>query len=168
MKKESSNGTIRRLGAALRQVYSPKYILLNIVTLAAYVALFYWLVSVQNNGLEITVVPSYMIYSLAAASSVLFTVTTRAFLLRRSKLDASAGAIGTAAMFLGGLFGGCGCSAPILFSLVSIGIGTTGIVSFMNAVSANIFLLFSLMIAINLFAAIYYLNRISKSACKVR
>jgi hypothetical protein len=172
MNRKIASGRPARLGllSTLRAIYAPKYLLFNAAAAVAYLLAFQYLVSYQNLGIALVFAPAYLVYLLIITASVLLTMSVRSlFLTRRIAAEQSAGGIlGTASALFGGVVGGCGCSVPILFSLTAIGLSAAQVVWLTDFVSANTALLLSLMIVINLFAAIYYVRRISRTACKTR
>lgn len=162
-------GTARRVSNTLRMIYRPKYIMLNIAAAFVYYFVLTYLISVQQYGAVIVTIPLYLFYALALTASVAFTIAIYSLLnTRNNKAPVSAGVAGTVTTLVGGVFAGCGCTAPLLFSLTAVGFTTSQVFALNDFVSSNIALLFLSMIAINLFVVIYYLNKLSNPACRIR
>ena len=153
----------------IRRIYAPKYILLNVAAAIAYYLVLTYLISVQQYGLLLITIPVYLLYALAITASVAFTIAMYSlFNTRNNKAHVSASVTGTATALVGGVFAGCGCTAPIIFSLTAVGFTTSQVFALNNFISDNSGLLFLSMIAINLFVVIYYLNKLSKPGCVLK
>jgi len=153
----------------LKEIYRPKYILLNIVAAIAYYLLISYILSVQQQGIPITSVSVYLIYVLAITSSVSLTIGIYSIWnTARNIAKASATAIGTLTAIAGSIFAGCGCQAAILFSIltVSLGIGEARLIN--TAATENAGYIFLALIIINLFVIVYYLNKLSKPKCRIK
>ncbi len=162
-------GKASRVYNTVRRVYTPKYILLNMAAAFVYYFVLIYLISVQQYGAVIITIPLYLFYALAITASVAFTIAIYSLSnTRNNRAHVSAGLTGTVTALVGGVFAGCGCTAPIIFSLTAVGFTTAQVFALNNFISSNIILLFALMIAINLFVVIYYLNKLSNPACRVR
>jgi hypothetical protein len=157
-----------RFRRSLRDIYSPRYILLNIVLLPVYFVVYFALIAYQNDGIPSSVFPFYWIGGLVLTSSMLATIaiySIRNTMNNRARLSASSW--GTTAAIAGGVIGGCGCGAPLVLNLVTIGVSAG------DAIALNNFLvnyqepIFLALIAMNIGMIVYYLNRLSTSACKM-
>jgi uncharacterized protein YqgC (DUF456 family) len=158
-----------RFWTSLRDVYRPKYILLNITLLPVYFVVYFALIAYQNGGDPSSVLPLYWIGGLVLTSSVLATIAIYSIRnTTNNKARVSASTWGTAAAIVGGVIGGCGCGAPLLLNLVIVLGMSAG-----EAIALNNFLIdhqdpiFLALIAINIGVIVYYLNRLSTSACKM-
>lgn len=162
-------GVAKKISKTLRQVYTPKYIALNIAAAIIYYFVLNYLISAQNHGAVIVVIPLSFFYLLAITASIAFTVAIYAlFNTRNNRARLSGSVAGTATTLAGGIFAGCGCYTPILLSLTAIGFTSSQVFALNNFISTNIVPLFILMIAINLFVTIYYLNKLSNPSCRAR
>lgn len=160
---------MNRLAAQLVSIYRPKYIALNIALAAVYYFVYTTLLSIQQYGLPLISFPYYLIYILVATSSIVLTIAVYSISNSRNNYaKLSASTAGTATTLLGAVFGGCGCTAPLLFSFTVIGISSSQIIALDNFINANQVLLLAAMIAINLFVMIYYINRLSKPSCRLK
>ncbi|MCW6160137.1 MAG: hypothetical protein LVQ95_03565 [Candidatus Micrarchaeales archaeon] len=162
-------GIASRMSNTIGRVYTPKYVLLNIAAAFFYYFVLTYLISAQQYGAVIITIPLYLFYALAITASVAFTIAVYSLLnTRNNRAHVSASMAGTVTTLVGGVFAGCGCTAPILFSLTAIGFTTTQVFALNSFISSNIMLLFLSMIAINLFVVIYYLNKLSNPACRIK
>lgn len=153
----------------LKGIYTPKYIALNIAAAFVYYFALTYLISIQELGAVIIIVPIYLIYTLTISASVAFTISI--FSIRNTRNNSakvSASVTGTATTLAGGVITGCGCASPLLFSFTAIGVTTTQLFTLNNFISANQPLLLLAMIGINLFVVIYYINKLSKPTCKIK
>lgn len=166
---QSRNGTLARVASTVRGMYSPKFILLNVAMALVYYAVFNFMLTVQEHGISLSFVPPYLVYALVITSSIVFTISVYSYFnTRNNNAKTHASLTGTGTAIIGGVIGGCNCTVPLLFSLTAIGVSAVQIVALVNFVSANSALLFGLMIAINLFVMLYYLNKLSEPSCKIR
>ncbi len=152
---------------AIREIYKPFYIAINLILFVAFYFLFNYLIGLQQYGLPSIIVPSYLIYALVATSSILITIA--AYSIRnavRQSSKVSTGALGTATAIIGAIVGGCGCAAPFLFGLTTFGISSVFVVGLDNFLSASAVPIFALMIAINLFAIVYNTKKLSRLSCR--
>ncbi len=156
--------------ATLRAVYSPKYVLLNAVAAAAYYAVAYELVRLQNYGIFLLLdVPAYLFYLLVASSSVLLTISVyAAFNTRRNRAEFTASSLGTATAVLAGVVSGCGCSAPLLLGLTALGLSAGGLFSASVFLTNTAVWLFAAMILINLGVITYYMNKLHSASCRLQ
>ncbi len=157
-----------RLYMLLWSIYRPAYITLNVVIAIAYYYVFTYIVRFQNNGILLLSIPQWILYLLVATSSVLFTISIYSIRnTRRNNARISASALGTATTLAGGIIGGCGCSAPLVFSLTALGISAASITPLYLFLADNSTLLFSTMVLINLAVILYYLAKLSSPSCRV-
>jgi hypothetical protein len=153
----------------LREMYSIKYLLLNVLMAVAYYYLIAYLLSVQQDGIPVTTVPVFLIYALAIVSSVTLTIAIYSISnTRRNSAKASATSVSAITTFFCGVVSGCGCQAAILFNVLAIGFGT-GEATLINTIATeNATLIFGALILINFFVIGYYLNKLSKPYCKIK
>lgn len=145
----------------LKEVYTPRYIALNIAVALVYYLAINYLVALQEKGIPIINVPAYLIYTLVAVSSILLTVSIHSvannFLVRRSL---GAGVFGTASTVFGSLVVGCSCS----FSLLVVALGglgasistTISVVDFFSVYGSYII---TALVALNLFLILFSVSR---------
>ena len=159
---------VRNIAGLFARVYRPRYIALNVAVAVAYYFLLTALVRYQNYGILLLNEPKALIYALVVSSSVLFTIGVYA--IRNSyhaPTKAAAGAVGTAATLLTGIVAGCGCSTPILFSIVAVGFSVTEVSILQSFIERYDTLIISAILAINLLLILYYSNKVSKT-CRIR
>jgi hypothetical protein len=159
---------MERFGTTLRDIYWPKYILLNVALLPVYFVVYFALIAYQNDGIPSSVFPLYWICGLVLTSSMLGTIAIYSIRnTTNNKARLSASTWGTTAAIVGGLIGGCGCGAPLVLNLVTIGVSAG------EAIALNNFLvnyqepIFLALIAMNIGMIVYYLNKLSTSTCKI-
>ncbi len=159
-----------RAFSTLRRIYgSPVYLAANILALVVYYFIFVYLIKIQEEGVFLITVPPYIVYLLVVTSSIAFTIGIYSIKnTRRNEARELSTGLGTATTLLGGVIGGCGCVEPLLLNLSIFGLNTSQTFALLDFVSvAQIWILW-IMIAINSFVVIYYLNKLSKPACEIR
>ncbi len=149
---------------------SPKYLFLNIAAFIIYYYLYTFIISLQQYGAVIVLIPLYLLYLLVLTSSVTLTIGIYSIgNTRNNEAKYEATGVGTLTALVGAVIGGCNCEAPAIFGLATIGLlSTTGTIALINFISANQIPLYWALIVINLFVAIYYLNKLSQPSCKIR
>ncbi len=159
-----------RVYHTLRGIYSnPTYVAANIIALVVYYFVFVYLIKIQEEGVFLVTIPPYLIYLLVITSSIVFTIGIYSIRnTRRNQAKELSTGVGTATALVGGVIGGCGCVEPLLLNLSIFGLNTSQTFALLDFVSgAQIWILW-LMIVINSFVALYYLNKLSKPACEIR
>lgn len=158
-----------KMQKTLKEVYRPKYILLNAAFAIAYYFIIQYLLSIQQNGIPITSVPLYLIYLLSIVSSVTLTIAVYSISnTRKNHAKLSATGVSAATTLFGGVVSGCGCQAAILFNLIAISAGTGEATLINTSIANNAPLIFVAMIILNLFVVTYYLEKLSKPACRIK
>ncbi|MGC8648951.1 MAG: hypothetical protein ACP5UN_01890 [Candidatus Micrarchaeia archaeon] len=146
----------------------PIYIVMNIIFVIAYYYLFFFIVKFQNSFLFITI-PIWLVYSLILSSSILITISI--YSLLNSGFSFSNGSMGLASAlttFISSVVVGCGCTAPIIFSLAALGLSSLQLVALNSFFASNQLLIVVSMLIINLLFIIYYAGYAKRaSACKV-
>ena len=170
MSMSDHNSFYWRMYHTLKEIYvKPKYIALNALAAIFYYYLFGYLISIQQSGIFLVLLPTYLVYLLVITSSIALTIGI--FSIRNTRnneaKEVSTG-IGAATAVVGGLIGGCGCEEPLILGLTAFGLSTSDAFALLNFISAYQIPLFSLMIVINLFVVIYYLNKLSQPSCELR
>lgn len=153
---------LSRIGRSFISVYKPAYIALNVAVAVLYYILFVFLIRYQNYGILIIGVPKLLLYALIITSSVMFTIGIYA--MKRSfkrKRAASASAVGTFMTLFAGVIAGCGCSAPLIYSITLFGLSIAEVsvlAAFITTYSAYII---SAIAALNVLLILYYALKIS-------
>ncbi len=153
----------------IKRVYGPFYIGLNAVIAIFYYILLIKLVAIQNHGFVITSIPKYMLAILSITSAI--TLTIAIFSIgntRRNSAKATASTASIGSVIVGGLVTGCGCQVSILASLIGVIAGSSGAVAANIAIADNAVYIIAAIILLNIFMAIYYLDKLSKPACIIK
>lgn len=159
---------LKRIGLALKEIYRPRYVILNLGIVAVYYLIFVSLIKFQNYGVFLLFnIPLYVFYLLILTSSILVTISIYSIMRTEGVgVKVSAGGVGTATMLFGTIFGACGCSAPIVLSLTVIGLSTAEVIALNNFLSRFALPLFTALILINLAVTFYYVDKLSELLCK--
>jgi hypothetical protein len=161
-------GRVGRLYGSLRSIYRPRYMILNLAVAAIYYYAFIYLVKLQNQGVLLFSIPMTVIYALVITSSILFTIAIYSINnTRRNQAKVSASTLGVATTIAGGVIGGCGCSAPLIFGLTAIGVSASSITPLYLFLADNSVPLFSALVLVNLAVIVYYLNKLSTASCRI-
>jgi hypothetical protein len=119
--------------------------------------------------IALSLVPGYLVYSLVITSSMLITISISSVhrrVIRNASLVGDA--VGTMTTVIGGIISGCNCSAPLLFELVTLGIGSSEIVTLNNFISEAQMWIFFSMICLNIVILLYVLNKLSDPSCRIK
>ncbi len=149
----------------LKDIFSkPLYLAILVVAAVLYYFLLYTIIYMSSfRGIVILTVPVYMFYLLVITSAILITISIYGIRKRIAIKDATAGGVVSVVMpSVGGLVAGCGCSAPLLSSLlipVLGSIGAEGILSYLSAY--NVYIL-GILTVINLLLVYYQLHLLSR------
>lgn len=158
-----------RIAKSLKDIYTIKYATFNIAIAVAYYYLITYLLSIQQHGIPITSVPVYLIYLLSIVSSVTLTIALySAGNTRKNSAKISATSVSAATTLFGGVISGCGCQAAILFNVLAIGVGSGEATLINTIVSENAPVVFFALIVLNLSVIAYYLQKLSKPACRIK
>jgi len=153
--------TAKKMFELLATIYKPSYIALNVALAFLYYYAYVFLIKYQDYGVLLNLVPPFLIYLLVITSSVLLTIAIYSIRnTRNNKAYLSASTFGTITALGGGVIAGCGCSAPVLLSLVAIGLSTGQTFAISSFFNNNSIALFGLFILANLLLTAYYLNRL--------
>jgi hypothetical protein len=153
---------------SLKEIYTPMFLLLNLVIAIVYLVVYDYIVGLQGPA-SLNFVPGYMIYLLVITSSMLITISissVRKKVIRDASLVGDA--VGTITTIVGGIISGCNCSAPLLFELVALGVGSSEIVALNNFISAAQIWIFFSMILLNVVILLYVLNKFSDPSCRIK
>ncbi len=147
----------------------PRYILLNIASIIVYYYIFTILISYQNYGILLIELPISLIYAMILLSSILFTISIYAIkntIKNQAKITGSATSIIT--ILFGGVIGGCGCAAPIIYGLTAIGISLSTTSYMAYIINDYITQIFLVVLLIDTILILYYLNKLSYASCRVK
>jgi hypothetical protein len=164
----NNGGTARRMYTSLRSIYSPGYIVLNLIFVFVYYLVFTFIIRAQDYGILLLNVPQYLVWILVISSSILFTIAV--YSIRntvRNQAKFSASTLGAVTTVAGGVVNGCGCSAPIIFSLSAIGLSSSQLIGLDDFLSQYSLALVGILVIINLVVILYYLNKLSNPSCKI-
>lgn len=155
--------------SAFRQVYSIKYTAINIIVFLIYYLVFITLIDLQEGPALILSIPQYAIYLLLLTASIALTLSIYSINnTRRNYAKVTASGVSVLTTFVGSLVEGCGCTAPLIFSIFSV-FGATAeavpIYAFFVNYSTQIF---AAMVLMNVMVISYYLLRFSTKKCKLR
>jgi thiol:disulfide interchange protein len=164
------DGALMNVGKTFKSIYAkPAYIAFNMAAALAYYYLISYLLAVQQKGIPVTAVPVYLIYFLAATSSVTLTIAVYSIgNTRRNQARISATSVSAASAFAGGIISGCSCQAAILFNALAFVAGAGEATLVNTIIGENAPIIFAAMIVLNLFLAVYYLERLSHPKCKLK
>ncbi len=152
-----------RLLTAGRIFRHPAYIAIAALSSVLLFYFFKYLIAANNHGIFLLLIPIYIVYALVATSGILLAISLFAIAhsVAARRLGAAGGVSGILLPSLGGLIASCGCTFPLLESvLLFFGVNTfeaIGIVSVVNDYQVPIL---TAMILANLVMIYYYLGRI--------
>lgn len=156
------------LFSLLKSIYRPGYAILNIAVALIYYYAFIFLVKAQNYGILLLSIPMWLLLALVITASVLFTIAIYSINnTRRNQAKVSASTLGVATTLAGGVIGGCGCSAPLIFGLTALGVSASSITPLYLFLADNAVVLFSAMVLVNLATLAYYLWKLSNPSCRI-
>jgi hypothetical protein len=160
---------MNRICQTVRQIYSPKYLLLNASILAIYYAVFSLLVYLQEGLMPLLYIPQYAVYALLLTASIALTLSIYSVSnTRHNYARLTASGVSVTTTLVGGVVEGCGCAAPVLFSISSLfGATSTAILLYVFFVDYSI-QIFATMILLNVVVISYYLRKFSTPACRAR
>ncbi|MDE1874196.1 MAG: hypothetical protein KGI04_03710 [Candidatus Micrarchaeota archaeon] len=155
----------RRLDVFKRIFTSPFYILVAIVAIVAYYALFSYLIISSNKGIFLVTAPIYLVYALILSAAVLLATSVYAVSvsIRARYAGAEGSALSIITSSFGGLIIGCNCYAPIFASMLyAIGFGSLQVSSAISFLGVYQVWLVALLVAANLIFIYYQLGRIMR------
>jgi hypothetical protein len=113
---------IKKLPRAFKKIYSPKYIVFNVIVAVAYYLAITYIIKAQNYGIVLILVPKYLLYLVIASASIMLTTGVYTTINSLHKKGTTAiTSLGTVASLFTGLILGCGCGAPALFAITAVG-----------------------------------------------
>ncbi len=156
---------------ALKQIYSWKIIVLNIFLFIVYYLIFNYFIKYQNHGIVLILnVPTYLIYIMVATTSVLSSVSISSILHTvKTKISFIGTGFGAFASAFSGIISGCGCSFPLILSIVSLlGINSSYALVINSFFGNNAKLIMTAMIAFNVILTIYMVVKFNNNiACRI-
>ncbi|MGC8622521.1 MAG: hypothetical protein ACP5UC_00975 [Candidatus Micrarchaeia archaeon] len=155
---------------AIKKIYTPKYVAVNIAALILYYFLARYLVITQEKVfLVVDPLLLYLMYILILSASITLTIAIYSIgNTRKNMAKVTATGVSAFTALVGSVIVSCGCAVPILFSLTAIGISSAGIIALNNFFSKYSIWIVSTFIFLNLLLIIYYLNKLSKPSCEVK
>ena len=159
---------MRKLGAMIKRVYTPKYAALSLALGVAYYAAFWYLAYIQGGDAVMLYMPIYLILALVASSSILTTVAVYSIRnTRKNNAKISGTAASASTLLLGS--GLCGCTTTLLPTLAfAAGAGTPAVYALSSFLKNYNIWIISMLILFNTLVLAYYLNKLSSPACRVR
>ena len=153
---------------AIKRIYKPKYLALNLLIGIAYYALFLYLATIQGGGAIMSGTPWVLVFGLIATSSITLTIAIYSISnTRNNQAKASGTAVSFGTIVTGTGLCGCATTFPAVIA-AGIGISTTGVYALGSFLKNYNLYIYSGFIIMNLFVIGYYLNKFSKRECKVR
>ena len=145
----------------IRDIYSLRYILLNVLIAAVYYKLISIIIAAQQFGVVLYSVPIALVYLLVATTSMLMTIAIHTLLNSRRNRQYHCAVSSAATTFLGGVIGGCGCQAAFLSSALAIVLGTGEATLLNTIVAEHLVVIFAAMALVNIVLIVRSLNNIS-------
>lgn len=163
-------GLRKNILTSIKNIYvKPFYIILNIIFCIIFYFVFVFLIRYQNYGILLIETPIYLLYLMIITSSILFTISI--YSIRNTRKNAakfSGSTVSTIVVLFGGVVGGCGCSAPIIYGLSVLGLDLSTTSTLAYYLNYYILDLFYFMILLNLILIVYYLNKLSTTKCIIK
>ncbi len=144
---------------------SPPLIALFIAGAILYYFLIEYVITISSQGIFLITMPLYLLYSVSVSSALLLTISAYSILLSRKygMMGLENGTASAVTTLAGGLVTSCGCSAPILGTILYLlganAIGVSGTITF---VATNQEGLMAAVILANILLAYYSLGRLAK------
>jgi hypothetical protein len=153
---------IKRLPRAFKKIYSPKYIVFNVIAAIAYYFVITYFIKAQNYGIILILVPKYLFYLVIASASIMLTTgiyTTINSLHKKG--NAAITSLGTVASLFTGLILGCGCGAPALFAITAIGASLIEASAFASTLVNYSMPILAGVVVLNILLVLYYAGKVS-------
>ena len=160
-----------RLNAARTIFLRPRFAVFALASGILYYALFRFVASIGSHGILLITLPEYAVAAASAASAVLLTIavyiTYNAGRQEVKKGAVGGGVLSAASTFVGGMVAGCGCSAPLLGTLLyAVGVNVLGVSSAIDYIGKYQVLIVGIVILIDVLLSYYYLG-VSAVRCRV-
>jgi hypothetical protein len=159
---------MRKLGATIKRIYTPKYAALSLALGVAYYAAFWYLAYIQGGNAVMLYVPLYLIFLLVASSSMLTTVAVYSIRNTRENNAKISGTATSASTLLVGS-GLCGCTTTLLPTLaLAVGAGTPAVYALSSFLKNYNIEILSALVILNMIVLAYYINKLSSPKCMIR
>ena len=159
---------LRNWGLAIKRVYKPKYLALNLLLGIAYYVIFLYLATIQGGGAIMTGTPWILVFGLIATSSIALTISIYSISnTRRNQAKASGTAVSLGTIVTGTGLCCCVTTFPAIIA-AGIGISTPGVYALGSFLKNYNLYIYSGLILLNLFVIGYYLNKFSKRECRAK
>ncbi len=160
-----------RVNAAKAIFLRPRFALFALAAGMLYYALFQFVAGIGSHGIFLITLPEYAVAAASAASAVLLTIavytTYNAGRQEVKKGAVGGGVVSAVSTFIGGMVAGCGCSAPLLGTLLyAVGINVFGVSSAINYIGKYQMPIIGIVILIDVLLSYYYLG-VSAVRCRV-
>ena len=160
-----------RVNAAKAIFLRPRFALFALVSGILYYGFFQFVAGVGSHGIFLITLPEYAVAATSAASAVLLTIavyiTYNAGRQEVKKGAVEGGVVSAASTFVGGMVAGCGCSAPLLGTLLyAAGVNVLGVSSAINYTGKYQVPIVGIVILIDVLLSYYYLG-VSDMRCRV-
>ncbi len=155
----------------LKQIYTLKFIVLNIGLFILYYFIFDFFIKIQNNGALLLNVPVYILYLLFATASIMMTISIALIIKSVKKTISYVGSgFGIFSSIFSGVIAGCGCSFPLLFSIIALlGLNSSYAILLDNIFSNYASLIFFVLSLVNILMIFYLLIQFNSSnICKIK
>ncbi len=154
----------------LKRIFSSPIMILAFALISIlYYFLIHFLITASSHGLFLITLPSYFIYVLALTSSLLMTISIYQIHIsfKNRILAAGEGATSAITTIAGGLITSCGCSSPILSTILyGIGVNIIGVSGAISFVASNQEWLVGIAILVNLVLSYYSLGKLDRLQAK--
>ncbi len=154
----------------LKRIFSSPIMVLAFAVIAIlYYFLIHFLITISSHGLFLITLPSYFIYMLSLTSSLLMTISIYQIhiSLKNRILAVGEGATSAITTIAGGLITSCGCSSPILSTILyGIGVNIIGVSGAISFVASNQEWLIGIAILANLILSYYSLGKLYRLHAK--
>lgn len=143
---------------------SPTFLGITAAGAVLYYIIIHYIILLSNSGLFFLTVPPYLIYASVLVSAVPLGLAAYAarYSLLRGRIEVGGGILSIGTTLAGALVSSCGCSAPLLGSLLYyVGFNILSVSSVLVSINSYQIYLIALGMAINLFFAYYFINKLS-------
>lgn len=154
-----------------KSIFSSPFSLVLLATASiAYYYFIRYIIRISGSGLALVTAPIYLIYLTVVTSGLLLTISIYSLHLSLKSMasEVSEGAASVVTVFIGSLVSSCGCSAPILGTILyGIGFDSVGVSGILSFVGSNQYLLLGIISLANLLLIYYSLGKLS-GECKLK
>ncbi len=157
------HNAIKKRAQAFREVFTnPVYLGVSLAGAILYYYLFRTVITASSHGIFLPATPAYLMYGISLTSALLLAVSMHAVFsaFRPRRAGASCGVLSVGSAFAGSIFSSCGCSAPILGTLLyGIGVNSFAAANLMIVIGDNSSSLLYIILLIDLALLYFYLGR---------